>query len=225
MSTSSPWLDITVTLRDGMVHWPNDPECRVSLHVKLGDPVPDQPGKTIPCNLTKLSLCAHTGTHMDAPRHFIRDGRTMESMPLDAVIGPCRVIALKHKSAITVEELKPHKLKRGERVLFRTRNSTRSWRLAKTSTFDEQFIYIPADTASYLVERGVMTVGVDYLSVGGWQKDGVECHQIMLGAEIWIIEGLDLSKIKPGHYDLVCLPLKILGADGAPARAVLRARK
>jgi len=224
MSKSNPWLDITVTMRDGMVHWPNDPECRVSLHVKLGDPMPGQPGKTIPCNLTEISLSAHTGTHMDAPRHFVRDGRTMESMPLDAVIGPCRVIELKHRSAITVEELKPHKLKRGERVLFKTRNSTRSWRLAKTSTFDENFIYIPADTARYLVERGVMTVGVDYLSVGGWQKDGVECHQIMLGAEIWIIEGLDLSKIKPGLYDLICLPLKILGADGAPARAVLRRR-
>jgi arylformamidase len=219
------WMDITVTMRDGMVHWPNDPECRVSLHVKLGDPVPGQPGKTIPCNLTKLSLSAHTGTHMDAPRHFVRDGRTMESVPLDAVIGPCRVIEIRHTSAITVEELRPHRLRRGERVLFKTRNSTRSWRLAKTSTFDEHFIYIPAATARYLVERGVMTVGVDYLSVGGWQKDGVECHQVMLGAEIWIIEGLDLSKVKPGKYDLICLPLKILGADGAPCRAVLRARR
>ena len=94
--------------------------------------------------------------------------------------------------------------------------------MAKTATFDEKFIYIPADTARYLVARGVQTVGVDYLSVGGYQKDGVECHQIMLGAEIWIIEGLNLAKIKPGRYELVCLPLKILGADGAPARAVLR---
>ncbi|MBI3877350.1 MAG: cyclase family protein [Verrucomicrobia bacterium] len=220
---AKPWMDISVTMRDGMVHWPGDPECHVSLHVKLGDPIPNQPGKTIPCNLTKLSLSAHTGTHMDAPRHFVRDGRTMEAMPLDAVIGPCRVIELKHRTAITVGELKPHKLKRGERVLFKTRNSTKSWKLAKTSTFDENFIYIPADTATYLVERGVMTVGVDYLSVGGYNKDGVECHQIMLGAEIWIIEGLDLSKVKPGKYELVCLPLKILGADGAPCRAVLRA--
>jgi arylformamidase len=217
-------MDISVAMHDGMVHWPNDPECHVSLHVKLGDPIPGQPGKKIPCNLTKLSLSAHTGTHMDAPRHFVRDGRTMEAMPLDAVVGPCRVIELRHRTAITVEELRPFKLRRGERVLFKTRNSTRSWRMARTATFDEEFIYIPAPTAQYLVDRGIQTVGVDYLSVGGYQKDGVECHQILLGAEVWIIEGLNLAKIRPGNYDLVCLPLKIVGADGAPARAILRKR-
>ena len=223
---SKNWIDISVEMRDGMVHWPGDPECHVKLHVKLGDPIPGQPGKKIPCNLTHLTLSAHTGTHMDAPRHFVANGTTMETMPLEAVVGPCRVIELKHKTAITVEELKPHKLQRGERVLFKTRNSTKSWRMAKTATFDEDFIYIPADAAQYLVERGVMTVGVDYLSVGGYNKDGVECHQIMLGAKkpIWIIEGLNLAKVKPGKYDLVCLPLKIVGADGAPCRAILRKR-
>jgi len=218
------WIDISVEMRDGMVHWPGDPECHVSLHVKLGDPLPGQPGKTIPCNLTKISLSAHTGTHMDAPRHFVASGKTMETLPLEAVMGPCRVIELKHRTVITVEELKPWKLKRGERLLFKTRNSTKSWKLAKTSTFDVEFIYIPADTAHYLVDCGVRTVGVDYLSVGGYQKDGVECHQIMLGAKnpIWIIEGLNLAKIKPGRYELACLPLKIVGADGAPCRAALR---
>ena len=221
---SKPWMDITVTMRDGMLHWPGDPECRISLSVKLGDPIPGKPGKRYPCNLTTMSLSAHTGTHMDAPRHFIADGRTMESMPLAAVAGPCRVIPIRHPSQITVDELRPHRLKRGERILFKTRNSIKSWQLAKTSTFDTNYVYVPATTASYLVEHGVMTVGVDYLSIGGYQKDIVECHQILLGAEVWIIEGLDLSKIKPGLYDLVCLPLKILGADGAPARAILRGR-
>ncbi len=221
---SKDWIDISVEMRDGMVHWPGDPECKISLFVKLGDPIKGQKGKTIPCNLTQMSLSAHTGTHMDAPRHFIKDGRTMESMPLKAVVGRCRVIELKDKKAITVKELKPHKLKKGERVLFKTRNSTKSWKMAKTSKFDEKFIYIPADTAQYLVDCGIQTVGVDYLSVGGYMQDGVECHQILLGAEVWIIEGLDLSKVKPGKYDLVCLPLKILGADGAPARAILKKR-
>jgi arylformamidase len=219
-----PWIDISVMLRDGMVHWPGDPECRVSLALKLGAPVPGQRGKIAPCNLTHLSLSAHTGTHMDAPRHFLAKGRSMESLPLDAVVGPCRVIEIKHRNVITVEELHRHKLKRGERVLFKTRNSVKSWRLAKKSIFDKNFVYTPAEAARYLVERGVRTVGVDYLSVGGWQKDGVECHRILLGAEVRIIEGLDLSKIKPGAYDLICLPLKILGADGAPARAILRRR-
>jgi arylformamidase len=211
-------------MRDRMVHWPGDADCRISLAAKLGAPVRGQPGKISPCNLTQLSLSAHTGTHMDAPRHFIAKGRTMETLPLDAVVGLCRVIEIENKSVITVEELRPHKLKRRERILFKTRNSRKSWKLAKTGTFDKNFVYIPAETAHYLVERGVRTVGVDYLSVGGWQKDGVECHQILLGAEIWIIEGLDLFRIEPGVYDLVCLPLKILGADGAPARAILRKR-
>ena len=213
---TKPWIDISVPMHDGMVHWPGDPACKISLFVSI-------PGGA-PCNLTQMSLSAHTGTHMDAPRHFVARGRTMESLPLTAVMGPCRVIEIKHDSAITAAELAPHKLKRGERVLFKTRNSARSWKLAKKSVFDENFVYIPADTARYLVKRGVQTVGVDYLSVGGYKKDGVECHQIMLGAEIWIIEGLDLSRVKPGNYDLVCLPLKIVGADGAPARAVLRSR-
>jgi arylformamidase len=218
------WLDISVTMRDGMVHWPGDSECEISLALKLGAPDPNRPGGISPCNITHLSLSAHTGTHMDAPRHFLAAGRTMESLPLTAVVGPCRVIEIKNKSAITIDELRPHKLKRGERILFKTRNSVKSWKLAKDGIFDTAFVYIPADTARYLVERGVMTVGVDYLSVGGWLKDGVECHRILLGAEVWIIEGLDLSKIKPGAYDLVCLPLKILGSDGAPARAILRKR-
>ena len=219
---SKRWIDVSVTMHDGMVHWPGDPECCVTLDLAFGRPIRGQPGETSPCNLTKLSLSAHTGTHMDAPRHFIADGDTMESLPLDAVIGPCRVIEIRNKRVITVEELKPQNLKRGERILFKTRNSTKSWKLAKSGKFDKAFVYIPAETARHIVERGVMTIGVDYLSVGGWRKDGAECHQILLGAKVWIIEGLDLSKVKPGRYDLICLPLKILGSDGAPARAVLR---
>ena len=219
---SKPWIDVTVTIRDGMVHWPGDIECQIMQVMKLGTRIPGKKGKISPCNVTNISFSAHTGTHMDAPRHFIANGDTMESVPLEAVVGACRVIEIKNKQRITVEELRPHKLKHGERILFKTRNSSKSWRLAKSGKFDKTFVYIPAETAGYLVERGVMTVGVDYLSVGGWQKDSTECHQILLGSKVWIIEGLDLSKVRPGKYDLICLPLKILGADGAPARAILR---
>jgi arylformamidase len=221
---ANPWLDVSVMIRDGMVHWPGDAGCRVSLRVRLGAQDRGRRGTPSPCNVTHLSLSAHTGTHMDAPRHFIAKGRAMESLPLDAVIGPCRVIEIEDRRVISAGELRPHKLKRGERILFKTRNSVRSWKLAKSGVFDREFVYLPADTADYLVERGVRTVGVDYLSVGGWQKDGVECHRILLGAEVWIIEGLNLSKIPPGEYDLVCLPLNIPGSDGAPARAIVRRR-
>lgn len=208
-----PWMDISVPLFTGMPHWPGDPAFVADREKSIdrGDV----------CNVTKFSTCAHIGTHMDAPLHFIKGGIAMEKMPLDAVIGPCRVIEIKDKVAITPEELKPHRLKRGERVLFKTRNSRRSWKMDK---FDEDFIYISKEAAQHIVDRGVMTVGVDYLSVGGFRKDGVETHHILLGVQVWIIEGLNLSKIPVGNYDLICLPLKIAGADGAPARAVLRAR-
>jgi len=220
-----PWMDISVRLRDRMVHWPGDPGVSITLAVKLGAPAPGKRGSPSPCNVTRLEMSAHTGTHMDAPRHFIANGRGMETVPLDAVVGPCRVIEIKHRTLITVEELRPHRIRRGERVLFKTRNSTHSWKLAeKTGKFDRHFVHVPADTARFLVDRGVRTVGVDYLSVGGFETDGVECHQILLGVEVWIIEGLDLSQVRPGTYDLICLPLKILGSDGAPARAILRKR-
>jgi len=208
---SNGWIDISVPLYTGMVHWPTDPEFESGLAKSMAEGAK--------CNLTRFSTSAHIGTHMDAPRHFIRDGITMEKMPLDAVIGPCRVVEIKHKVAITPEELQPLKLKAGERLLFKTRNSRRSW---KTAEFDDNFIYISKEAAQYIVDSSVMTVGVDYLSVGGFYKDGVETHNVLLGAEVWIIEGINLTKIQPGKYDLVCLPIKILGADGAPARAVLR---
>jgi len=115
--------------------------------------------------------------------------------------------------------LKDLRLLPGQRLLFKTRNSTRSWAM---SEFDKDFISIRADAAQLLVDLKIMTVGVDYLSIGGYGKDVVETHQIMLGAGMWVIEGLNLADIKPGYYDLICLPLKIAGADGAPCRAVLR---
>jgi arylformamidase len=158
---------------------------------------------------------------MDAPRHFLADGAGLDELPLDATIGPARVIPIVHPNAIHPEELEVHSLRAGERVLFRTRNSERCW---KTDRFVEDFVYISAAAAKYLVQRKVRTVGIDYLSVGGYVHDGVETHQILLGAGVWLIEGLNLAAVKPGAYELICLPLRVVGADGAPARAVLRPR-
>jgi len=206
-----PWKDVSVPLRDGMVHWPGDPECHIKRVSRMED------GAV--CNLTHITMSAHTGTHMDAPRHFIADGLTMEQMPLEPVIGRCRVFELDCEDQITVSDLKKLKIAPRQRVLFKTRNSTRSWAM---NEFDKDFVSIRADAARYLVDQGVVTVGVDYLSIGGFNKDGVETHQIMLGAGIWVIEGLNLAEIKPGYYELICLPLKLEGADGAPCRVVLR---
>lgn len=195
-----------------MVHWPDNPPVRIERmkNMDRGDA----------CNVSVMSLGSHTGTHMDAPLHFVRDGAGMEKMPLDAVMGPCRVIAIKDRVSIKVAELEKFHIRRGERILIRTVNSARCW---KTDRFDEDAVYISTDAAQWLAKRKVMTVGVDYLSVGGYKKNGLECHQALLEAGLWIIEGLDLSRVKPGRYELICLPLKILKGDGAPARAVLRA--
>jgi arylformamidase len=156
---------------------------------------------------------------MDAPRHFLADGKGIETMTIDATIGPARVIAIQHAELIQVQELEPHHLQKGERVLFKTRNSAHHW---KTDTFQEKFVYIPEATAHYLAKCAIQTVGVDYLSVGGYKVDGAETHRALLAAGIWIIEGLNLEHVQPGNYELICLPLKIVGSDGAPARAVLR---
>ncbi len=205
------WKDVSVPLRDGMVHWPGDPECHIKRVSRMED------GAV--CNLTHISMSAHTGTHMDAPRHFIADGKTMEQMPFEAVIGRCRVYELDCEDQITADDLKKLRLAPGQRVLFKTRNSTRSWAM---NEFDKDFVSLRQDAAQYLVEQQVMTVGVDYLSIGGFNKDGVETHQIMLGAGIWVIEGLNLAEISDGYYELICLPIKLEGADGAPCRVVLR---
>ena len=172
-----------------------------------------------PCTVSLLELGAHTGTHMDAPAHFVRGGIGIDQMPLDAAFGAARVIPIRDRQSIKTAELVGHSIRRGERVLFKTHNSDRCW---DTDSFVEDFVYISAAAAGYLVERGVRLVGIDYLSVGGFYTDGKETHQALLGAGIWIIEGLNLSGVRPGRVQLICLPLKITGGDGAPCRAMVR---
>lgn len=208
---TNDWIDISVPLRNGMVNWPGDApfERSSTLQIANGDP----------CNLSQISTTAHIGTHMDAPRHYLVGAAGMEGVPIAASIGPARVIEIRDPEAIRISELEPHNLAKGERVLFKTGNSSRCW---KTDHFLKKYIYIEPQTAQYLAKCGIQTVGVDYLSVGGFDSGGPETHRILLQAGIWIIEGLMLEHVEPGAYELVCLPLRIIGGDGAPARAVLR---
>jgi arylformamidase len=204
-------IDISVPLRSGMVHWPDNPPVRIErmLDMERGDVA----------NVSKISLGSHTGTHMDAPIHFVRAGEGMDQLPLDATIGRARLVEIQDPVSIKPDELSQHGIGRGERVLFKTRNSSLGW---WTQDFIEDFVYVSQEAARYLADREVRTVGVDYLSVGGFRRDGVETHQALLGAGIWVIEGLDLSRVEPGEYELICLPLKVEDGDGAPARAILR---
>ena len=206
----SDWIDISVPITPRLTVWEGDgaPVVEQTMFLERGDPY----------NLTRLAFSAHTGTHMDAPRHFLRAGATMESLPLDAVLGPAHVIEIRDPVAVHAAEI-PAYLEPGARVLFKTTNSSRSW---ATAPFFKDFVFIARDAAQSLVDLRVQTVGIDYLSVGGYSQDLVETHEILLGVGIWIIEGLDLSAVDPGLYELACLPLKIPGADGAPARAVVR---
>jgi arylformamidase len=196
-----------------MVHWPTDPTVNFERFADMD--------KGAVCNVSKVAMCCHAGTHMDGLNHFIRNGAPLDALPFDAVLGPCRVIQIKDRESVTPVELKKHKLRKGERILLKTRNSSRNW---WEGSFDENFVHITQQAAQHLVDCGIRTIGIDYLSVGGYQRDGVECHQVILGAGIWIIEGLNFTKVKPGKYEMICLPALIRGSDGAPARAILRKR-
>lgn len=161
---------------------------------------------------------SHTGTHMDAPLHFVRGGEGMDRMPLGAAVGRARVVEVRDPVSVEPEGLRG--IGPGERVLFKMRNSARRW---EEDAFDEDFVYVSREAARDLAAREVRTVGVDHLSGGGFHEDGVETHQALLGAGIWVIEGLNLSGVEPGEYELIRLPLKVEDGDGAPARAILRA--
>jgi arylformamidase len=208
---SEEWIDITVPLSDGMVNWPGDPPIKV---FRIRDM-----GKGDEFNMTALSMSVHSATHLDAPSHFTKLKTGIDKMPLSAVVGNARVIEIEDRDLIQPEELRPHRIKKGERILFKTRNSKRRW---DKKPFNENFVHLSTDAAKHLVERQVQTIGVDYLSIGGYEGNVSEVHHIILNARIWVIEGLDLSHIEPGNYELICLPIKIENCEGAPARALLR---
>jgi arylformamidase len=205
------WIDVSVTVKHGMPHWPDNPGIVLErfMDLRRGDDY----------NATFLSMGVHSGTHMDGPIHFIHGASGLDDMPLSATIGEARVIEIADPREITAQELRQHDLRSGDRVLFRTSNSPRCWQADK---FVEDFVHITQQAAMHLAETGILTVGVDYLSVGGFRSDGAKVHKILLDAGIWIIEGLDLSDVSGGRYEMICLPVKLHGSDGAPARAVLR---
>lgn len=210
---SAGWLDVTVPIHDGMLHWPGDPEVRVVkvLDLERGDKA----------TVSRLDLGAHTGTHVDAPVHFIAGAAGIDAIPPANLIGPVRVIHVPDAPAITARDVDAAEVKPGERILFKTRNSRQPW---GSSPFMPDYTYVAMDGARRLVERGVRTVGVDYLSVGGGDQ-GPAIHRVLLERGVCVIEGLDLSRIDPGPYDLLCLPLRLRGGDGAPARVMLRPRR
>ncbi|WP_051361374.1 cyclase family protein [Desulfuromonas sp. TF] len=210
MSDDAEWIDISVPITEEMATWPGDPPVIIDrvLDMAAGDDV----------TLSRLETGLHAGTHVDAPLHFLPGGARIDAMPIEAMTGPVRVIAIDADERIEVAHLRKERLAAGERVLFKTRNS----RLWAEKGFIRDFVHLSLEAAEYLAGTGVRSVGIDYLSVSGYGKEAGEVHRVLLGAGVWIIEGLDLSRVVPGRYRLFCLPLKIAGAEAAPARVFLQ---
>ncbi|PWH12481.1 MAG: cyclase [Anaerolineae bacterium] len=204
--------DISLTLSARLPVWPGDPPV-VLEQVEAMD-------KGAEYNMTRLAMSVHAGTHVDAPHHFLNDGRTVEALSLEVLTGLCYVVQLPHDvDEITAEVLRRTPLPEGmERILFGTRNSR--WWAQGVEEFQTDFVAISEDGAQWLVERGVKLVGVDYLSVAPYHAS-VPTHRILLQAGVIALEGVNLSQVPRGFYDLYCLPLKLAGSDGAPARAIL----
>ena len=203
-------IDISVTLRDTLAAWPGEDFWRLEPVHRLAD--------GDPANVSRIRLGLHTGTHVDAPWHFGKSDVTAEALPLDRFVTRARVIDLTAvRDAVTRADLEGH-LEGAPAVLLKTRNSGT---LERGEPFDPDFVHLDASAADCLVETGILTVGVDYLSVEGFRADSAPVHHRLLGAGVAIVEGLDLSAAAPGDYLLIALPLKIAGGDGAPCRAIL----
>ncbi len=203
--------DISLTLSPSLPSWPGDPRIVIERVAKMEE------GAN--ANLSRIEMGVHTGTHVDAPSHFLPDGKSVEHLPLDILTGRAYVLNLPNVDIITASVLEqfsipPHT----HRLLIRTRNS-QYWARGETD-FQTGFTGISTDGSEFLVNFGIKLIGVDYLSVAPYKKSR-PTHEILLKAGVVIVEGLDLSKIAEGIYTLYCLPLKLAGCDGAPARVLL----
>jgi arylformamidase len=173
--------------------------------------------------LSSYTLGAHTGTHVDAPMHFIKGGASLDQIPLDRFIGPVRVIDCSPDALlIDAAELNKHAWHGAKRIFFRTRNSRNGW--MTDAKFHEDFTYVAPDAAQLLADAGIVLVGIDYLSIEKYASPDFKTHQTLLGKGIPVIEGLSLKDVQPGDYDLVLLPIRVMGHEAAPARAILRRR-
>ena len=204
--------DVTVPLSDAVPTFPGDPRFQLEPAHRISD------GK--PYNVGHLSCGVHSGTHVDAPFHFIEGAATVDQLPLEILIGKARVIELSVMHGIDRKDLEAYDLRDDLRLLLKTRMSGQ---LGKRE-FQEDFVYLTEDAARYLVQAGIKLVGIDYLSIEKFGSTDFAAHHALLGAGVVVIEGLDLSQVEEGEYDLICLPLRIVGADGSPARVVLRSR-
>jgi arylformamidase len=206
-----PWIDVSVPLQNGVTSWPGDPQFRIE---RISDMKRGDAG-----TLSAMYISAHCGTHMDAPAHCLVDGKMLDALPITATVGPARVIEITHTGAIGAEELAAYDFCAGARIIFKTNNSQHQW---YSEPYRYDYVHLHPDAAQLLSKRHVQLVGIDYLSVGSPDEEGTQVHRILMEAGIWLLEGLYLAQVDAGNYDLVCLPLRLVDVEGAPARVIMR---
>jgi arylformamidase len=204
--------DLTVPLSSQLPAFPGDPPFLSEPFSRLQD------GQA--CNASRLTLGSHAGTHVDAPYHFVETGARVDELPLEILTGKARVVALPARDAVDRADLEALDLRDDLRVLFRTRNSGQ----LRQGEFRSDLVHLTPEAASYLAQVGIKLVGWDHLSIDRFGSTDYPAHHALLGAGVIVVEGLDLSQVEPGDYELTCLPLKLAGGDGAPARVILRSR-
>jgi arylformamidase len=211
--SKSEWIDISLPIYHGMIGGPRDPLVEMKL---IRDPA-----KGDPVTMSQVTMSCHTGTHIDAPRHFFPDGAGIDELPLDTFIGPAQVIEIKDTVSIKPAELEKYNIKAGDRILFKTNNS--SWVYDK-ETFQTPYVYITKEAATYLVGKKIRLVGIDYITVGGFEdrEDNRIVHKNFLNGGVAIMEELNLKGVKPGRYELIAVPLRFRKGDAGHARAIIR---
>jgi len=202
--------DISIPVRNGGLVYPGNPEIVIEGQQAIA--------KGAGANVSRVSFGSHTATHVDAARHFFDDGETVDESPLERLIGPAYLIAVDESlSSVGANDLERHDLGGHKRILIRTRNSS----FIDDRDFHRDYTFLAPDGAEYLVSKGVELVGVDYLSIEQFHSGHHRTHRTLLEKNVVIVEGLSLGGIAPGEYDLICMPLRLEGLDGAPARAIL----
>jgi arylformamidase len=203
--------DVTVPLAAGMTGYPGDPAFALEPVARLGEAA---------FASSRFSASTHSGTHVDAPAHFLPGGTAVDLLPLEILMGKARVVELAVREKADRQDLEALDLRDDLRVLFKTRMSGQ---LLKPE-YHEDHVYLTGDAASYLAQAGIKLVGFDYLSIDRFGSAEFPAHRALLGAGVIVLEGLDLSEVEPGEYEMACLPLRVGGGDAAPARVVLRSR-
>jgi arylformamidase len=204
------FIDVSVPLDGNLASYPGNTPFSLEAVKRIGN------GDS--SNVSSLHMSAHAGTHVDAPRHFFDNGLGVDALPLEMLIGRARVIEVTSRRGIGADELTGADLSEEVRVLIKTHNS----KLWGSPEFHRDYVGVTEAGAKHLVDHGIKLVGVDYLSVEEFKKPGAPAHRVLLGGGAIVIEGLNLRDVEPGVYEMFCLPLRVVGADGAPARVVLR---